>query len=65
MLQYLLLQNKTMFMHVHVFYVNKLDEEYKAKGFFLNHKWRHMHDFYDFFSWYFNDAILMHFEKCT
>lgn len=34
MLQYLLLQNKTMFMHVHVFYVNKLDEEYKAKGFF-------------------------------
>lgn len=54
-----------MFIHVHVFYVNKLDEEYKAKGFFLNHKWRHMHDFYDFFSWYFNDAILMHFEKCT
>lgn len=23
-----------MFMHVHVFYVNKLDEEYKAKDFF-------------------------------
>lgn len=65
MLQYLLLQNKTMFMHVHVFYVNKLDEEYKAKGFFKITNEDICMIFMIFFSWYFNDAILMHFEKCT